>query len=398
MLFRSAMTPISQMTFTPRAQRRPPREDLDQRGRALRRQTTLLLVTSTSSFVLFLFLYLPFAVLVSLFVFVSSTSFIIYNIFLYGSVQFEQIVQGRGFGDYLSEYMYNQLTELTLHEWLQDSSFTLEYRHLMLYFIPGVSPDQLELYIDRLPTRHRSNLRRHGLGHFLGDAFMRMIMGDDRYGIHLENQARPAELILPAVSSLSVSRLLFDDSEDENSDIGLPITAEDLVDASPVSSQVIDCASEVQSSSRQEPITRSDQINSPAEELQREQEEESIILADAFTTMSLTYTNQTVASISGVASSMIEYFSPIVIGSGLTVTSISVGIGMFGVWSRAYYPGHVRQSSPYFPSSRTLLGTAIVGGASVAVAYFFRSRIRGMIRSQRSNQIQIGDVDDDVSK
>ena len=389
---------MSQMTFTSRAQRQPSREDMDQRGRALLRQTTVLLVTSTSSFVLFLFLSLPFSALVSLFIFVSSTYLITYNIILYGSVQFELIVQGRGFGDYLSEYMYNQLTELTLHEWLQDGSFTLEHRHLMLYFIPGISPEQLETYIDRLPARHRSNLRRHGLGHFLGDAFMRITMGDDRYQIYLENQARPAELILPTVSSLIASRLLFDDSDDEDSDIGMSITADELIVEAPISSQVIDCVSVVQSSSRQEPTTRSIQINTPAEDLQREQEEESNILADAFTTMSQTYTNQTVTSMTGVASSMIEYFSPIVIGSGLTVSSISVGIGMFGVWSRAYYPGRARQSSPHFPSSRTLIGSTIAGGASVAFAYFFRCGIRSMIHRQRSKQIKIEEVGDSVNK
>jgi hypothetical protein len=339
------------------------------------------------------------AALVSLLAFVSSTSVITYTLYLYFTVEFESILQERGLGDYLSQSIYNLLTERTLHEWMNDSSFTSEYRHLMLYLIPGISQEQLEAYIDRLPPRHRNNLRRHGLGHLFGEAFMRAIMGNERYQIHVENQARPSEFLLPAPNSpLAVSRMLFDDSDDERSDLGLQITTDDMIDETVMASRAIHVAPQYDLRSGDEPLARIVQVATPAQDLQREQEEESTILVDAFATMSLSLVNQTLSSATSTAASIIEYISPIVIGSGLTVTSISVGVGLFGVWFGIYQPRRVVPSSPHFPSSRTLIGSTVVGGASAALMYLVRSGVRSMIRSNRPKQIaKIGD-DDHISK
>jgi hypothetical protein len=59
------------------------------------------------------------------------------------------------------------LTETTLHEFMADTTFFMEYRYLLLYFIPGLRPEQLMEYIDRLPSRHREALLRPGLGRLM---------------------------------------------------------------------------------------------------------------------------------------------------------------------------------------------------------------------------------------
>jgi hypothetical protein len=324
---------------------------------------------------------------------------ITYTLYLYFNAEFERILQERGLGDYLSQSIYNLLTERTLHEWMNDSSFTSEYRHLMLYLIPGISREQLETYVERLPTRQRNNLRRHGLGHLFGEAFMRVIMGNERYQIHVESQARPSEFLLPAINSpLAISHMLFDDSDDERSDLGLQVTADDMVDDTVMASRAIHIVPQYDLHSREEPSARIVQVTTPAQDIQREQEEESTVLADAFATMSLSLINQSLFTLTSTSASIIEYISPIVIGSGLTVTSISVGIGLFGVWLGIYQPRRDVPSSPPFPSSRTLMGSTVIGGASAAFMYFVRSGVRSMIRDNRPKQIAEIEDDDHISK
>jgi hypothetical protein len=103
---------------------------------------------------------------------------------LYQMLQWEYqlIVQGRGIGDYLPSTIYEQLTRTTVHDFMSDTrnSYVNENAYLMLYMIPGLSPDQINEYVGRLSPRHQALLHRHGLGYILGNSFMRLVMGDER--------------------------------------------------------------------------------------------------------------------------------------------------------------------------------------------------------------------------
>ena len=75
------------------------------------------------------------------------------------------------------------------------SSFFLENRYLLLYFIPGITQQQLDSYLERLPARHQYVLVRPGLGQFFGSDFMRVVMGQSRYNDLLLEDSREEEII-----------------------------------------------------------------------------------------------------------------------------------------------------------------------------------------------------------
>ena len=88
---------------------------------------------------------------------------------------------GRGLGDYLPTSLYRLLTEQSWHEWLTDTSFALEHRHLLVYFLP-LSEEQRNRYLEQLAPRHVQALQRPGLGHsILPPHAMRLLMGQERY-------------------------------------------------------------------------------------------------------------------------------------------------------------------------------------------------------------------------
>merc|ERR1719491_2682460 len=50
------------------------------------------------------------------------------------------------------------MLEGSMHQFLTDSSFSLEWRFLLIYFIPGLTEEQLMSLINRLPERRRTFL------------------------------------------------------------------------------------------------------------------------------------------------------------------------------------------------------------------------------------------------
>ena len=112
-----------------------------------------------------------------------TTVFLLWLSFLYQVFQlmrseYNRALEGRGLGDMLPASWYESLVHTSFHEFMTDGAFARENQHFLLYFIPGLSRDQLEDYLERLVPRHRRRLHRPGLGNFLGDGFMRHVIGD----------------------------------------------------------------------------------------------------------------------------------------------------------------------------------------------------------------------------
>ena len=330
---------------------------------------------SAGSFGAFLVFALPLSALVALAVFISSSCTLFYCIYRLVLLEWRNIVQGRGIGDYLPASIFEQLTVTTLNEYMMDSSFFLEYRHLLLYFIPGLTLEQRESYLNRLPPRHRIPLDRPGLGQFFGDDFMRLILGESRWPTRaIEAQAIPID---------DTSRRLFEDSDD--SSLGLELTDSDLIDdpqestsagPSGLSSQTQPAQDIVVTSSRTMPTP-------PPEDLEQEQEEEGIILEDAVTTMTSTYSTMITNAMTGYAEEAVEYVSPIIIGAGITLSSAATGVGLIGLWLGVYRPSQLSPRSPHFPNTRTLWSTVITGVASASTMVLIRSIARYSMRTQR---------------
>ena len=141
---------------------------LQRQYRILRNQIIFLLGSSALGLLLFLFYALPLAAFASLIFFVSSLGALLPVLSQMAMAQYQLEMQHPlGLIRHLPDSVRIMLTETTLHEFMADTTFFMEYRYLLLYFIPGLRPEQLMEYIDRLPSRHREALLRPGLGRLM---------------------------------------------------------------------------------------------------------------------------------------------------------------------------------------------------------------------------------------
>lgn len=324
-------------------------------------QLLILAATSIASFSASIIILLPFPVLVALSLSLSSFFGMIYLIVLLFYDKWDEIIQGNGIGDYLPTSVYNLLTESTLHEWLQDTSFTLEYRHLLLYFIPGITEQQLEAYIDGLSPRHRYNLRRHGLGHFFGENIMRLIMGDSRYHRNLLlSQQRPTELVIPPPELMvsgrdttdisSINHELMSSSRNERPD---PQHDTEVIEETNIVSRAI-----------LSPVDGSGEADN-----------EGNVLSAALTSAARSLATTSVQTISMGVIQVADIISQRTVSAGMAVTIISTGAAFFGMWLDAS-PSSVQSSRGNFPSSRSFLYTAISGGIGTGLIVLLRQGLK----------------------
>ena len=134
----------------------------------LRSQILLLLCTSTIGLILFLFYALPLAAFISLALMTTSMGALVpvARSILIARYEMEMDQPG-GLTRYLPEYLRVMLTETSLHDFMTDTTFMMEHRYLLLYFMPGLTPEQLMGYINQLPQRHREALLQPGLGRLM---------------------------------------------------------------------------------------------------------------------------------------------------------------------------------------------------------------------------------------
>lgn len=328
---------------------------------------TVLAGVSTTSLGVLAILWLPLPVLMALAMFVTSFTAMISLCVLLVTREFRAIIRGRGIGGYLPRSLYTRLTQLTLHEWMQDTSLTLEYRHLALYFVPGITAEQLETYVDSLAPRHRQNLRRHGLGHVFGETFMRIIMGDERYRQHMrENQPRPTELLLPPPSALSAN-------VDAGSDIG-SVTPDPLTIESPRALSIEPIVEESEEAVASRTITI--QSDSPDD-----LESEGNVLNDAITSMMNTYMNVSTTAVTSSFVRVIDSVTPYFVGTGFGITTIAAGLGLFGTWSTESNSN--RALAVRIPSTQVLWVSGFIGGLTAGGMLAIRSGVRMFFREAR---------------
>eukprot|EP00521_Asterionellopsis_glacialis_P010621 CAMPEP_0195296246 /NCGR_PEP_ID=MMETSP0707-20130614/19044_1 /TAXON_ID=33640 /ORGANISM="Asterionellopsis glacialis, Strain CCMP134" /LENGTH=476 /DNA_ID=CAMNT_0040357699 /DNA_START=77 /DNA_END=1507 /DNA_ORIENTATION=- len=377
-----ASIPLIQLLPQSRSGKGSSTDLLTRQRQMLTRESYLLMFFSTGTLFAFLYFYLPMMALISLGMFTSSSGLLLYTFMQRLMLEYENLLRGRGIGDYLPQSLYERLAETTLHEFMMDTSFVMEYRHLLLYMIPGISQEQIISYVEQLPARHRDVLMRPGFGNFLGNSFMRLLQGDARYtppppsNLYIEQQ--------PPESSADVDATVVDDDVSEVTSRGIPAVV------GPIQEGVV-------SSSRRgvhvSPTSRSaPSLPGIEEDTQREQELEGNILNDAYAAMVASYTSSITSSATttlySTAARFVNHAAPFVIRAGLGITTISVGIGLLGGWYGAYIPSQGNnpstRSTPTqsssnslrFPAQRTLLSFAFSGGASAGIMSLIRFGIR----------------------
>jgi hypothetical protein len=367
---------------------------LVQRG-LLQHQVYVFGLLSTGSFGAFLVYALPFSALMALACFVASTMALVYMVYRIVLLEVGNILETRGIGDYLPDSIYQQLTITSLHEWMMDSSFFLENRYLLLYFIPGITQQQLDSYLERLPARHQYVLVRPGLGQFFGSNFMRIVMGQSRYNDLLLEDSREEEIIQHA------PRQLFPQEQENNNDLNsvfsLDLSEGDLgmnaLGMANGAGQQQAAGMPNDNSQQQRQVVVAPQPVScgpediPEEELEQEYNQESDILTEAVAAMTTSYSTMVTTAATGYAFQAVDYMSSIVIGTGATVTLGAVSIGVWGWWVGVYHPSRTTASlrAPHFPAQSSLVSTAFYGGASAAVMLLLRTTIRYTIKSQRES-------------
>ena len=202
-----------------RRQRRQGRQR--QTPEAVMRQLQTLASTLGISFGLFLlfFLNLPALLfLISTLALAALTATIAYQ---YVLLQYNAVLETGGFVNLLPESVQNSIRDAlqgtTLHEWMTDPAFFMEYRYLMLYFIPGLDQSQLDALVDRLPERHRNVLRQPGYMSSMTPASVRRALVNDESG----NNAS-ANALVPAGNNDTAARdgarrQLFAESQSDSS-------------------------------------------------------------------------------------------------------------------------------------------------------------------------------------
>jgi hypothetical protein len=115
---------------------------------------------------------------------------------------------------YLPDSLRVLLTETSIHQWMVEGTFWMEYRHLLLYVIPGIEEEQLMEFINRLPPRHRDVLLQPGLGRLLPPSTLRHFIRMDNDAANFETTQLPQILENDDTAGVSVASGLTHDHDD----------------------------------------------------------------------------------------------------------------------------------------------------------------------------------------
>jgi len=189
--------------------------------------------TSGLALVSFLCATLPVSALVSLVLMVLSLAALAFLIYGRMLDEWNRLLNGRGIGDFLPQSVFQLLAEESFHHFMTNNDAYLEHRYLLLYFLPGLAPDEIERYVARLAPRHRETVMRPGLAQFLPnrDFVMTLLMGRQRWQPHIaQGTAATAAAIQRSNQSAPAIEVIVetDDDQSEASDLGLNVNENDM--------------------------------------------------------------------------------------------------------------------------------------------------------------------------
>ncbi|KAL7570239.1 hypothetical protein ACA910_020663 [Epithemia clementina (nom. ined.)] len=229
----------------------------EEQERAIRERIYTLSGSVAASLVAFLYIVLPFYALVALVMATVLAAMTAREMYQYALTEFDYRRQHRGFGEFLPDRLFELLTQQSLHDFLMSmhrnngSTAGVLNRYLVLYFLPGLTQEQRNAFVQRLPRRHRQVLDRPGVGEFMGPAFMSLLLGQEGYhqrgrvagsAASAQPQRHPLPNLLEEQSENSLrsqerramenavpaAGLRDDDDGSSQSDLGLDIGANDL--------------------------------------------------------------------------------------------------------------------------------------------------------------------------
>ena len=346
------MSTIPESQVTTQSQHQPS-------ARQLSTRVALLGGTSAASALAFVVFILPTQALLALVLALSTAILLLHQLYHLAIQAYREAVNGRGIGDYLPSWLFSALVEESIHERMVDPSFNLEWRHLALYFFPGLSRAQIEAYVDRLPERHRHFLLRPGAGHVLGNEFMQLILGRERYPEVPSPQDHALPLLpLPTPPNRplilrhqpeQVAEEENDDNDTVLSDHDAPVILRELAGARPPSAIV------ARSTAR------------PMEE-SMEYDSEFVILYEAFT---MGMTSMIITPFLSAARHVRNQMRLWVTRPSVSLALIGGSVGVFGYWRGMWGRHGVRSSSTMH--DRDVWYTAVLGGGMASLLLLARS-------------------------
>jgi len=291
----------------------------------LRRQMVQWGIASGTSLTAVTVAYVPAQVLMTMFVLISIWMGLAMSVYQVARLEVGQ-VRRRGLLEYLPPSLVEQLTQTSFHEFMVNGTWIEEHQYLLLYFIPGLQREQLEDYVDRLVPRHRNDLHRPGLGHFMGESFMQFLVGTARYE---QLQTPPQAVRLNLEQQLDNASML-----DESSN-----RVEEIVEPNDVSPDRVFTWEEEDGREQSATISIRDGIVggefTPSDDSQEEEEEEDLA-ADGQVILDAITSGMSAASsfaLGMVSSRSRRALTGTPIRTGLTLGVATVGAGMLGVWA-----------------------------------------------------------------
>ncbi|KAL7430246.1 hypothetical protein ACHAXH_001290, partial [Discostella pseudostelligera] len=407
----------------------------------LRSQIILLLGSSGLGLILFLFYALPLVAFLSLVLMVSSMGALLPVAISFVRARYEmEMEHPLGLVRYLPDSLRVFLTETTLHEFMADTTLFMETRYLLMYFIPGLSPEQLMEYIHRLPPRHREALLQPGLGRLMPSVMESLMRIDNTNNVRGQYDLDNLETLLvgshgddaaSSASGLTIERerqgedggdaevtffeAVTKDDDNSSFNFSVDLSAHGLtnmlarqgVNDAPSTPAVVAAAatsiSDLRNVMVELPHPSNLDFNNGDQEAIRLQEYdlEGRILSEAASAAVATYTSQASVAVRVAASDAIASSSSWIIRAGLFTGVIAGGGGIMATIfstnsavARSSSDGVGRgnsNGSDTLPERRsgyalTLYGlftTSALGFAGAGIAYLVRNRARAVIAANR---------------
>jgi hypothetical protein len=297
-----------------------------------------------------------------------------YQLFQMMRSDYQRAIQGRGLGELLPASVYESLVNTSFHEFMTDGAFVRENQHFMLYFIPGLNREQLESYLDRLVPRHRRRLHRPGLGNFLGEGFMRQIIGDQGMAERQRDEVQrvPQGLILASTESDDTASGLGEERAEPTSTVrrliprrlDLEVINEDVASRLDDDDDAwgVESTEAVENTVPPGTAVESDAASEESEDLALEQE----LVLDAAVAGVVTFFNFAFGySQNAMASSVVRNgrrFFRASLGLGL----VSVGAGALGIWSGYLSPQDLQLPNQWSRETRNMLMSSTIASGATA--------------------------------
>jgi len=361
----------------------------DERRDTLQRQMMQWGIASGTSITAVTVAFVPAQIIMAFFITVSL--FLGFSFTIFQRLRLEALeLQRQGVTGYLPEAMVESLTQTSFHDWIVNGTFWEENGFFLLYFIPGLSEEQLNRYVNRLIPRSQNVLRRQGIGHFLGPSFMSLLLGEERYAEEMERQEQPQDEGRPVPRRLELT------AADEASHLGPDDEATHATEtpgsdfsrfwaATPPVTRVFAWAEEPSVGSSASLQERSANIplqsrgiasaTNPSNDGTDDEEEDELaidaqVLRDAISGGIGSITD---GMYEAVSNTTVSFFTGTPLRTGMTATAAAVGIGYLGMWLGGGVPSGDRMRMPRssMPSNPVIYSSFLASGATASIMYLF---------------------------